>query len=238
MQKIPLGPVRAITFDMYGTLLDLVASFASGFDEFLKAKGYPGSANDVVRAWETTYLHESNVDSLLGGPRTPFEVVRRVTLSQLFHKLKIAHTKDDIEQLVTAKATPTLFPDVKEHLTRLQAQGKYQMSVLSNGDLESLDRAVSGLGIPVDRAISAEQAGYYKPHPGVYQHAIKELGLPGEQVLHVAAHAWDIRGARAAGMAGAYINRYDIPYVDADGSQADLEVPGLAELADRLIMNQ
>ena len=234
MQKIPLGFVRAITFDMYGTLLDLVASFAAGFDEFLKAKGYSGSVDDVVVAWEATYLHESNVDSLLGGPRTPFEVVRRVALSQLFHKLKITHTKDDIEQLVTTKATPTLFPDVKEHLIRIRSLGKYQMSVLSNGDLASLDRAVSGLGIPVDRAISAEQAGYYKPHAGVYQHAIKELGLPGEQVLHVAAHAWDIRGARAAGMAGAYINRYAIPYVDADGSQADLEVPGLAELADWL----
>ena len=53
------------------------------------------------------------------------------------------------------------------------------MSVLSNGDLESLDRAVNGLSIPVDRAISAEGAGYYKPHTGVYQHAMKELGLPG-----------------------------------------------------------
>jgi 2-haloacid dehalogenase len=234
MQKLPLGPVRAITFDMYGTLLDLVASFASGFDEFLKSKGYAGSADDVIQAWETTYLHESNVDSLLNRPRTPFEVVRRVTLSQLFHKLKISHTEDDIEQLVTTKATPTLFPDVKEHLARLQTLGKYRVWVLSNGDLASLDRAVSALGIPVDGAISAEQAGYYKPHAGVYQHAIKELGLPGEQILHVAAHAWDIRGARAAGMAGAYINRYGIPYVDADGSQADLEVPGLAELADQL----
>ena len=232
MQRLPLGPVRAITFDMYGTLLDLEASFASGFAEFLNAKGYPGGASEVVRAWEATYLHESNVDSLLGRPRTPFEVVRRMTLSQLFFKLKIDHTKDDIEQLVTAKATPTLFPDVKESLTRLK--GKYNLSVLSNGDLDSLDRAVSGLGIPVDRAISAEQAGYYKPHAAVYQHAIKELGLPGEQVLHVAAHAWDIRGARAVGMAGAYINRYGIPYVDADGSQADLEVPGLTELADQL----
>jgi len=188
----------------------------------------------VIQAWETTYLHESIVDSLLGRPRTPFEVVRRATHSQLFHKLKISHTKDDIEQLVTTKATPTLFPDVIEHLARLQSLGKYRMSVLSNGDLEALDRAVSGLGIPVDEAISAEQAGFYKPHAGVYQHAIKELGLPGDQILHVAAHAWDIRGARAAGMAGAYINRYDIPYVDADGSQPDLEVPGLAELADRL----
>ena len=232
MQKIPLEPERAITFDMYGTLLDLEASFAPGFAEFLKAKGYPGSASDIVQAWEVAYLHESNVDSLLGRPRTPFEVVRRLTLSQLFFKFKIAHTKDDIEQLVTTLAMPTLFPDVIENLTRLQ--GRYKLSVLSNGDLTSLDRAVSVLGIPVERAISAEQAGYYKPHPGVYQHAIKELDLPGNQVLHVAAHAWDIRGARAAGMAGAYINRYGIPYVDADGSQADLEVPGLSELAERL----
>ena len=234
MQKLSLAPVRAITFDMYATLLDLAARFASGFDEFLKAKGYPGSADDVNQVWETTDLHESNVDSLLNRPRTPFEVVRRVTLSQLFHKLKISHTKNDIEQLVTTKATPTLFPDVKEHLVRLQNLGKFRMPVLSNGDLASLGRAVTGLGIPVDDAISAEQAGYYKPHAGVYQHVIKELGLPGDQIFHVAAHAWDIRGARPAGMAGAYINRYDIPYVDADGYQADLEVPGLAEQADQM----
>ena len=234
MQKLSLAPVRAITFDMYGTLLDLVARFASGFDEFLKAKGYPGSADDVIQVWETTDLHESNVDSVLNRRRTPFEVVRRVTLSQLFHKLKISHTKNDIKQLVTTKATPTLFPDVKEHLVRLQSLGKFRMLVLSNGDLASLGRAVTGLGIPVDDAISAEQAGYYKPHAGVYQHVIKELGLPGDQIFHVAAHAWDIRGARPADMAGAYINRYDISYVDADGYQANLEVPGLAEQADRM----
>ena len=89
MQTIPLGPVRAITFDMYGTLLDLVASFGAGFEEFLEGRAYSGGADDVIQAWEATYLHESNVDSLLGRPRTPFETVRRVTLSQLFHKLKI-----------------------------------------------------------------------------------------------------------------------------------------------------
>jgi 2-haloacid dehalogenase len=233
MQKLPLEPIGAITFDMYGTLLDLVASFAAGFDGFLKSKNYQGSADEVVQAWEMAYLHESNVDTLLGRPRTPFEIVRRLALSQLFFKLKIDHTKDDIEELVTTKATPTLFSDVKENMTRLKSQ--YQMVVLSNGDLDSLERAISGLGIPVDCAISAEQAGFYKPHTGVYRYAISEIGLRGEQVLHVAAHAWDVRGARAAGMAGAYINRYAIPYVDADGSKADLEVSDLAGLADRLV---
>ena len=172
------------------------------------------------------------MDFLLSRPRTPFEVVRRSTLSQLFFRFKIKHTEDDIEQLVTTQVTPTLFPDIKESLTRLK--GKYKMSVLSNGDLASLGLSVSVMGIPVDRVILAEQAGYYKPYSGVYQHAIKELELPGSQLLHLAAHALDIRGARAAGMAGAYINRYGIPYVDADGSQADLEVPGLSEFADRL----
>ncbi len=233
MQKIPLGPVRAITFDMYGTLLDLVASFGAGFEEFLEGRAYSGGAVDVIQTWEATYLHESNVDSLLGRPRTPRDGAQSDP-EPVFHKLKIPQTKDDIEQPVITKAIPTLFPDVKEHLTRIQSLGKYEMSVLSNGDLESLDLAVNGLGIPVDRAISAEGAGDYKPHTGVYQHAIKELGLLGEQRLHIAAHAWDIREARAAGMAGACINRYGIPYVDADGSQPDLEMPGLAQLVDQL----
>ena len=115
MQKLPLEPVSAITFDMYGRLLGLVASLAAGFEEFLQSKGYQGSAEDVVQAWEVAYLRESNVDTLLGRHRTPFEVVRRLTLSQLFFKLKIDHTKDDIEELVTTKATSTLLPDVKEH---------------------------------------------------------------------------------------------------------------------------
>jgi len=81
MQKLPLEPISAITFDLYGTLLDLVASFASGFEGFLKSKNYSGNAEEVVQAWEIAYLHESNVDSLLGRPRTPFEVVRNCSSS-------------------------------------------------------------------------------------------------------------------------------------------------------------
>ena len=128
---------------------------------------------------------------------------------------------------------PTLFPDVKEALGRLQ--GKYRLAVLSNGDLRSLDSAVSGLGIPVETAISAEQAGYYKPHPQVYLHGVRELELSGEQGLHMAAHAWDVRGARQAGMAGAYVNRKSLPYLDARGSEPELEISGLSGLADELL---
>ena len=234
MQTIPLGPVRAITFDMYGTLLDLVASFGAGFEEFLEGRAYSGGADDVIQAWEATYLHESNVDSLLGRPRTPIRDGAQSDPEPAFPQAQDTPHQGRHRATDHHQSHPNPVPRRKEHLTRIQSLGKYEMSVLSNGDLESLDRAVNGLSIPVDRAISAEGAGYYKPHTGVYQHAMKELGLLGEQVLHVAAHAWDIRGARAAGMAGAYINRYGIPYVDVDGSQPDLQVLGLAQLADQL----
>ena len=100
---------------------------------------------------------------MLGRLRTPFNVVRTVTLSQLFFQLKIDHMKDDIERLVTVKSMPALFSDVKETLTKLKYMSRPQMSVFSDGDPQSLNNAATGLGIPVDRAISAEQAGYHKP---------------------------------------------------------------------------
>ena len=50
MQKLPLEPVRAITLDMYGTLLDLDSTFAPGFDQFLKDQKHPANGSDVVDA--------------------------------------------------------------------------------------------------------------------------------------------------------------------------------------------
>ena len=103
-------------------------------------KTHRGAAQAIVEAWERDYLHESMVDTLVGGDRTPFERVRRVTLSQLLSKLKIEHTQDEIEA-VLSRAVPTLFPDVIESLVRLGE--KYTLAVLSNGDLASLERVVA-----------------------------------------------------------------------------------------------
>ena len=58
---------------------------------------------------------------------------------------------------------------------RLKDMCRYQMSVFSNSDLQSLNNAVTRLGIPVDRAISAEQAGYCKSDSGAYNHRTKNL---------------------------------------------------------------
>ena len=231
MTLAALGNVRAITLDMYGTLLDLETSFAPGFGRFLEAKGSSRDAPDVIQIWEATYLRESMVDTMLGRGRTQFEVIRRQCLSQVFSSLGVSHTVDDIEKLLTTDAQVSLYPDVQDGLSALR--DKYNLSILSNGDLNSLERAVSGLSIPVHQAISAEQAGAYKPHSVVYRTAAEHLNFQPNQILHVAAHPWDIRGAKAFGFLGVYLNRDNIPYGDGSPS-ADLEITTLTELAGRL----
>ncbi len=220
---------RAITFDLYGTLLDLEATFAPAFAGFLQDRGLDMDAAELVRTWEWVYLHEGMVDTFLGGPRTPFEQLRRITLSQLFSRVGIDHSRDDIEDLLGNRVTPTLFPDVAEALTALRE--RYTLSVLSNGDLAVLQRIVATLEIPVHRTISVEQAGCYKPDQRVYRKATEVLSVKVENVLHVAAHAWDVRAARVAGMRGAYIDRHNIPYAPFTDERPDLETANLPELA-------
>lgn len=224
--------IRTITFDLYGTLLDLEATFAPAFAGFLQERGADLDSADLVRTWEWAYLHEGMVDTFLGGPRTPFEQLRRTTLSQVFARLGIEHNRDDIEDLLGNRVTPTLFPDVVESLTAMR--DRYTLSVLSNGDLSVLERIVSTLNIPVHRTISVEQAGCYKPDLRVYRRASELLSTSAGEILHVAAHAWDIRAAQAAGMRGAYIDRHAIPFAPFTDECPDIETATLPELASIL----
>ena len=229
MPAVNPGDIGALTFDMYGTLLDLEATFAPAFDGFLRAQGAGWDAAEMVRSWEWVYLHEGMVDTLLGGPRTPFEQLRRTTLSQLFARYGIPHSREDIEELLTVRAAPALFPDVAASLASLR--GRYTLAVLSNGDLAALERIVAGLGLPVHRTISVEQAGCYKPDLRVYRRAAELLSLDAGAILHVAAHAWDVRAAQTAGMRGAYVDRHGIPYAPFTDARPDIETATLPELA-------
>ena len=229
MPSFAAGPIRAITFDLYGTLLDLEATFAPAFDGFLRRRGSNLDAAELVRTWEWAYLHEGMVDTFVGGPRTSFEKLRRTTLSQVFSRCGIAHGRDDIEDLLTNRASPTLFPDVEESLASMRE--RYTLSVLSNGDLSVLERIVSSLRIPVHQTISVEQAGCYKPDLRVYYRAGELLDVETSEILHVAAHAWDIRAAKAAGMSGAYVDRHGIPYAPFTEERPDIETADLPELA-------
>ena len=226
-----LTTVRALTLDLYGTLLDVESSLLQAFTDYLKSWDYPGLPWEVVRAWESAYFQETMIDTLLDHGRTPFEQISRSCLKQTLWKIDIQATAEDIETLLAARVRGTLFPDVQQGLKALASN--FSLVILSNGDKDALEQTVANLSLPVTTVISAEQANAYKPHPAVYRTAVQELGLQPTEVMHVASHAWDIRGAKACGLAGAFINRTGAAY-DESPFQPDLEVRDFNHLAKEL----
>ena len=115
-----------------------------------------------------------------------------------------------------------------------QMAGRYKLVALSNGDAWLLEHLVSeNIRFAFDAVISVDEAGHFKPHPSVYRMAARRLGVEPSSVMMVAAHSFDIMGARASGYRGAYVNRYGLPTEDSP-YQPDLEVTDFLELAASL----
>ena len=95
----------------------------------------------------------------------------------------------------------------------------YQTAILSNGDQDQLDSVAGVFGKGVfDYVLSSETAGFYKPHPSVYELPTRILGIGCKDVLHVAGGAGDVLGAAAYGMTCYWSNRAnDVPLDPALG---------------------
>ena len=119
------------------------------------------------------------------------------------------------------------YDDAVAGLRRLADSGRFRLVALSNGEQSYLEKLVrDNIGIPFDDIISVEKAGSFKPHPAVYRTAARILGKSPDEILMVAAHSFDITGARACGYRGAYVNRYDLPNEESP-YLPDFEVGGL-----------
>ncbi len=77
-----------------------------------------------------------------------------------------------------------------------------------------LEQAKPFLGFDFDQTISVEEAGYFKPHFATYHKAAELIGEDRSRIMHIANHAFDCIGAKAAGMRTAWINRRQRPAWD------------------------
>jgi 2-haloacid dehalogenase len=97
------------------------------------------------------------------------------------------------------------WPEVAEVLGALE--GQIPLAIVTNCS-EALARvAVARTGIAFEVLITAERAGFYKPHPRPYRLALDELGAAPETSLFVAGSAYDLFGANAVGMPVFWHNR-------------------------------
>ncbi|MDE0085418.1 MAG: haloacid dehalogenase type II [Candidatus Poribacteria bacterium] len=225
---------KALTFDLFGTILDLGGSLTP----FIRASLDNHDASDIFAGdfweqWRYRQRIEQYQDTIMMlGHSGYLETVRRA-LHYTLRRNGINALPDTVEEFMQGWQHLSPFPEVLSALKRLQSQ--YQLVVLSNGDAEFLEYLVTErVAWDFDDVISVTSVGAFKPHPAVYRSAAGKLGLEVGECLMVSANSFDIMGARACGYRGAFVNRYNLPYEDTP-YQPDVTVNDFTELADRLL---
>ena len=224
-------PVRALVFDVFGTLVDWRSGVAGAF----RASGVPGDPEELADAWRARYapiLAEVNVGS---RPWGDFDELHHATLDALLTERSLDLPGEERQRLVQAWHRLDPWPDVRPGLEALRR--RWVTATLSNGHLALLVDLARHGDLRFDCLLSAELARVYKPAAEAYQTAARLLGRePGELML-VAAHPWDLQGARAAGLRTAFVDRpheYGPDSPAREDPDADESVGDVHELAQRL----
>ena len=224
--------VKALTFDLFGTVLDLGGSLTPHIGTFLQSKGASVSAEEFWQQWRYRQRLEQFQDTIMAlGHSGYLETVRRAFVYTL--KLNdVEASSDEVTTFLECWRELEPFPEVGEALTRLQRS--YRLVALSNGDPWFLDHLVKNrIQFEFDDVISVEVVGAFKPHPGVYRRAARDSGLEVGECMMVSANSFDVVGARACGMRAAWVNRNALPYEDSPYT-ADVTVGDFTELANAI----
>ena len=230
--------VRALTFDVFGTVVDWRGSVVEEAERLGRSHGIDADWESFADAWRAGY--GPAMDRVRRGelPWTPLDGLHRLILDGLLEQYGLAGLPEpEIEHLNRAWHRLRPWPDVPEGLRRLRE--KYVTATLSNGNVALLVNLSKHAGLSWDCILSAELARHYKPDPEVYQTAAYLLGLAPEAVMMVASHQFDLQAARRAGFRTALVDRPElIDSVGAehveDGAGFDVVVNDFVELAVRL----
>ncbi len=225
--------VQALTFDLFGTILDLGGSLTPPLLPFLQGKNATISAAQFWEQWRVRQRLEQYQDTLMMlGHSGYLETVRRAFVYVL-RQNRIDTTPDEVANFMQNWQQLSPFDDVVPALARLR--NRFKLVVLSNGEPDFLHHlATNRVRWPFDDSYSVNQAGAFKPHPAVYRGAAQSLGLEVGECLMVSSNSFDAVGARACGYRAVYVNRYDLS-VEDHHYQPDATVQNFTALADLLL---
>ena len=235
MPSDPIAQVNTLAFDMFGTVLDLGGSLAGPAGRFLQDHGSQLSGEAFWADWRGRQRIEQYQDNLFMLGHSGYLETCRRSFIYCLRMHKVDFTYDDVAQFMAVYDDLSPYGDAVAGLQRLADSGRFRLVALSNGEQAYLEKLVrDNIGVAFDDVISVEKAGSFKPHPAVYRTAARILDRPPGEILMVAAHSFDITGARVCGYRGAYVNRYDLPNEESP-YLPDFEVADFNELADHLL---
>ncbi len=202
-----VSAVKALVFDVFGTVVDWRTSLINDFTKWSKTSGIKADWTALVDGWRAVYA--ASMDEVRKNPQNGYvilDVLHRRSLEKLVEQLGIKGLDEaGLHHLTMGWHRLHPWPDSVPGLTRLKT--KYIISPLSNGNVALLTNMAKFAGLPWDLIMSAELFEHYKPDPETYLGAAKLLCLPPEQVMMVAAHNHDLKAAQKLGLKTAFVAR-------------------------------
>ena len=201
-----LSTVKALTFDVFGTVVDWRSSVIRECTELGKREGIIADWASFADKWRGGYAPA--MDQVRKGELSwkSIDELHRMVLERLLEEFNITElTEDEKVHLNKAWHRLTPWPDSVEGLLRLKE--KYIVATLSNGNISLLVNMAKHALLPWDCILSSELAKHYKPDKEVYLTAASLFDLDPEQIMMCAAHRDDLEAASALGLKPAYISR-------------------------------
>lgn len=230
-------PIKALFFDVFGTLVDWRGGIAREAERVLKPLGHTLDWPAFADAWRAQY--QPAMEEVRSG-RFPFsrlDVLHRRNLERILPQFGIeALPEPNAAELTLAWHRLDAWADVPPGLARLRR--RFLLAPVSNGNISIMVDLARRNVFPWDAILGAEVAGDYKPKPRVYLSACEAFDLAPEACMMVAAHSNDLSSAAACGLRTGHIAR---PNEKGPGQgEAEPRVPvdaaakSLEELAEKL----
>jgi 2-haloacid dehalogenase len=214
---------KLIIFDVNETLLNL-APLQTSVGKALNGR------EDLLPLWFSTMLHYSLVDTLTNDYHD-FGQIGAAALLMVAEAQGIDLHPDEARRSIVDTITKLLpHADVVPALRAFSAAG-FRVVSLTNSSNKGVTAQFEYAGITelFERCFSVEDVSAFKPDPRTYQWVLNELGVQPEEAMMVAAHAWDLAGAKAVGLQTAFIRRPgSVLYPNT--SEPDYVVENLGEL--------
>jgi len=201
-----LANVKALTFDVFGTVVDWRSSIIREGQLLSAAKGFDVDWPEFADHWRSGYGPAMNKVRTGELPWTKIDDLHRLILDELVVEFGIDGLSEaEMDHFNKAWHRLSPWADTVAGLNRLKT--KFVITTLSNGNVSLLTNMAKNAGMPWDAVLSAELSGHYKPDPEAYLKAADLLSLRPDEVMMVAAHPGDLRAAARTGLRTAYVIR-------------------------------
>jgi putative hydrolase of the HAD superfamily len=207
-----LGHIKALTFDVVGTLIDFETGILRGVRSVTAGNSEGPDDEAVLAAFGAAEGIQQDLT-----PEMPFTAMLDPISARLAVALGIPALDSPTEHADRAGPSPLrrsiaswpAFPDAVEALRALGE--RFRLVAVTNADRPALDAMAATLGDPFADGVTVDQVGVNKPDPRMFEAALArlaEVGIGRDEVLHVAQSQYhDIGAAQRLGLATCWVER-------------------------------